>query len=588
FTPEFLAANPNLQVTLELKVFTEDENGNKIDDISVATNEFDKGDFGVAAVVANGKQTQYFATLADAIAAAVAGDTVVLLDDATVTQKFTLNGVNIDLNGNTLYLTTTGSGIIGEVTISNGTIDISGGTADTGNCYFTVGGTWAEENSHLTLSDVNLVGKDYTTKWAVICVHNGTKLTMTDCTVTLENDNGTAGGFIKDTSGNNNTATVLIENSTLTLTNVDRGFTGANVTLDNSVLTITGGEHGINGSELTVKDSTVSISDGTGRGITLNKFDASIVNSTVTVSNMGEGGIRFKTANTLTVDGTSTLNEVTAHADVEGANVNGYAVTGKETDMSTVKVAEGVTTVVNPIYVAEVGGVQYKTLAEAIAAAVNGDVITVLRDVDLTGEYLFLEDGVTFDLNGCTVTAKGLVAFGNDACVLDNGETKGRLALPDMDHLVLHHPKYGMLPVWAEDGSGYVFTTVTPTNDVYSAGNDSFYVEYRPALTGYIRTDEIFKDGAADNGITFQIVIHCYDANGNDLYQPVFSVSDDLIAEVYTAVSNGDVSTTLLKKISGAGTNYAKYGVEMQLISTSGIAFSKMLDGTFTPAESAE
>lgn len=60
FTPEFLLANPNLEVKLELKVFTEDEEGNKTDDISVATNEFDKDDFSVKAAklyirIVNGK-----------------------------------------------------------------------------------------------------------------------------------------------------------------------------------------------------------------------------------------------------------------------------------------------------------------------------------------------------------------------------------------------------------------------------------------------------------------------------------------------------------------------------------------------------
>ena len=66
FTPEFLAANPNLKVDLELKVFTEDESGNKVGDISVATNTFDKDDFSVEAAkldirIVNGKPQIGFA-----------------------------------------------------------------------------------------------------------------------------------------------------------------------------------------------------------------------------------------------------------------------------------------------------------------------------------------------------------------------------------------------------------------------------------------------------------------------------------------------------------------------------------------------
>ena len=66
FTPEFLAANPNLKVELELKVFTEDGSGNKVGDISVATNTFDKDDFSVEAAkldirIVNGKPQIGFA-----------------------------------------------------------------------------------------------------------------------------------------------------------------------------------------------------------------------------------------------------------------------------------------------------------------------------------------------------------------------------------------------------------------------------------------------------------------------------------------------------------------------------------------------
>lgn len=97
FTPEFLAANPDLKVDLELKVFTEDQNGNKINDISVATKTFDKDDFGVAAVVAEGKQTKYFATLAEAFTDVENGETVMIL--APGTYALTTSGKNITVTG---------------------------------------------------------------------------------------------------------------------------------------------------------------------------------------------------------------------------------------------------------------------------------------------------------------------------------------------------------------------------------------------------------------------------------------------------------------------------------------------------------
>ena len=115
FTPEFLAANPDLKVDLELKVFTEDAEGNKVDDISVATNTFDKDDFGVAAVVAEGKQTRYFASLAEAISAAQTGDTVELLAnvdlDASTIKISVGKDIALDLNGKEISgVCNTGSG----------------------------------------------------------------------------------------------------------------------------------------------------------------------------------------------------------------------------------------------------------------------------------------------------------------------------------------------------------------------------------------------------------------------------------------------------------------------------------------------
>ncbi|MBQ8146380.1 MAG: hypothetical protein IJ039_06310 [Clostridia bacterium] len=286
-----------------------------------------------------------YKSLQEAIDAAAAGETIVLLDDIAVTEDIDLNGVNLDLGTNTLFLQSRGNEILGDVVIKNGTIDISGTpsvpSSGAKNSYFTVGGHWNSEAT-LTLNDINLVGTDYTTDWAVICVHNGRTLNMDNCTVNLNGEQGSSGGFIKDTSGVSNTAIVNISKSTITLANASRGFTGAKVTLNTVELTITGGEHGINGSELTAVDSTISISGGAGRGITLNGFDTAIENTTVTINSMGEGGIRFKTPNALTFDEKSTLNSTTMYTDKIGATINELPVTGTETNKVATSVTNGV------------------------------------------------------------------------------------------------------------------------------------------------------------------------------------------------------------------------------------------------------
>ena len=99
FTPEFLAANPNMEVTLDLKVFTEDEEGNKDNDINVATNEFSAEN--IAAVVeAENKQSKYFGTIAAAVAAVDEGDTITLVKDAEGDFSVSKN-IGLNLNGKT-------------------------------------------------------------------------------------------------------------------------------------------------------------------------------------------------------------------------------------------------------------------------------------------------------------------------------------------------------------------------------------------------------------------------------------------------------------------------------------------------------
>ncbi len=107
FTPEFLTANPGLKVDLHLKVFTEDAEGNKVNDINVATNNFDVEDY-VAIVHATGKQTTYCTTLADAVAATEADEKITLIADVELTETLNIPAgkeVVLDLNGKTISQT---------------------------------------------------------------------------------------------------------------------------------------------------------------------------------------------------------------------------------------------------------------------------------------------------------------------------------------------------------------------------------------------------------------------------------------------------------------------------------------------------
>ena len=80
---------------------------------------------------------------------------------------------------------------------------------------------------------------------------------------------------------------------------------------------------------------------------------------------------------------------------------------------------------------AQVGDTTYKTLAEAIAAAKDGDTVVLLRSVSVDGEGIVVSGkAITLDLNGKTITGSGVTgaavvsaAGGSTVTVLGNGGT---------------------------------------------------------------------------------------------------------------------------------------------------------------------
>lgn len=80
---------------------------------------------------------------------------------------------------------------------------------------------------------------------------------------------------------------------------------------------------------------------------------------------------------------------------------------------------------------AQIGDTTYKTLAEAIAAAKDGDTVVLLRSVSVDGEGVAVSGkAITLDLNGKTITGSGITgaavvsaAGGSAVTVLGNGGT---------------------------------------------------------------------------------------------------------------------------------------------------------------------
>ena len=184
-----------------------------------------------AAASVNGK---YYATLADAVAAAKAGDTVTLLADTTERLSISKDKVfTLDLGGNTL----TGVDgqvldIYGDVTIKNGTVKMVVTTAKS------VTAIWLNQTAKLTVESDAIVSVSNNAEDNCYCIGLWSDCTAAELTVkgTLEGGSGiTVNGLIKDTAVQNK---LLVDGATINAVNHGIYQAGnATTSVNNSTIT---------------------------------------------------------------------------------------------------------------------------------------------------------------------------------------------------------------------------------------------------------------------------------------------------------------------------------------------------------------
>lgn len=351
--------------------------------------------------------TTTVASYDELITALQKGEAVTLSNNIVAEGVIDATDANINLNEYTLTLADDcNNNFLGDSTIKNGTLSIDGVEVG-GDCIIGIGDR--SNDATLNLVDVNIIGSDYSFAFAMLMIYGDGTLNIEGGVWTLSNEKGEAGGVIKNQNGSGTDGNINITGTKMVMDDISRGITGGTVVLDNVDMTITGGDNGINGSALTVKNSVLNISDGTGRALTVTDSNVNIESSNLNFSNMGEAGIRFKTANTLTFDETSSLSECSIYADVPGAKVNDINITDTEEAKGSVSVVNGSVTMkaigtITTAYISNTDGTTKKfgTLADAIAEANDGDTVTLLKSA--TGEGLKINKSITIDLGGYTYT----------------------------------------------------------------------------------------------------------------------------------------------------------------------------------------
>ncbi|MGN0856817.1 MAG: hypothetical protein ACI4QJ_05405 [Candidatus Spyradenecus sp.] len=365
----------------------------------------------VAAITVGETNTIPYTTLEGALGAAATGQTITLLQNATLASATVISGktLTIDLAKQTLTFSADITANLFSftdgacVTFKNGTIDLSG--VQTGaNANFQV-----SDSAQMTFEEVNLIGENYKSAYAVLyadktCMGDHHAIALKNCKVALKNEQSELGGFLK---ADNTAAKFLISGCTITLTNPVRGIINGDVTLENSSLTITGEgtpetlDNGINSSNLKVTNSKISISNGWGRGLTLAGSNTVFIDadSSVTLSQMGEGAVMFKNISPegakLTVAGTLTMDEAIVYENTTP-------------EISLVEVS-GSGQIVNTSLVAQIGETFYASLDDAIAAANEAETsqavtVKLLQNVTRTENVaLGAAHPITLDLAGFTL-----------------------------------------------------------------------------------------------------------------------------------------------------------------------------------------
>ena len=386
-----------------------------------------------------------YESLAEAIAAAEAGNTIKLLADIALTATQNIDkDLTIDLNGHNIAAADARALWIkaGDVTIT-GEGEISS--------------TKTEGSAFVSSSSVIRVGDN---------ADNSKKAKLTideDVTVSSAYCYGVTVFGLNDTDKNKTTADIELDVKGTVAVTGEQGAISGNGTNSLSATTMT-----ISGSVSAANDYAIY---HPGKG-------------TLTVSGTvsGKGGIEAK-AGTININAgaviTATATEQSHTGNNNGTSTSGYAIAavgnpnyvgdpavninGGTINGIVIELAEYNSNTYGQIvaysneiaipadykwvakgtvpesydlvlkeYVAQIGDNKYESLAEAAAAAQDGDTIVMIADEEIKNGYVVIDKDVTLDLNGKTIAVKSAtgyvltmqIAAGATVQIVDNSEEK--------------------------------------------------------------------------------------------------------------------------------------------------------------------
>ena len=406
------------------------------------------GTYGVKVAPVAKIGTVEYTTLAEAIAAANDGETVTLIDDLDIsTTGLTIAAtktVTLDLNGHALKAANTNTGnikVLGKLTLCDSTDTAKNGTG--------TGKVWTDTPYIYNKQDKVL-----------IAAMDGGTFTMESGLIDTASsiaDNANDGQFAVSVQNENADATVIINGGHIKAGWYAVAGNGTDITYNGNI-TVNGGilesvaDYAIYHPHTGTTTVNGGVIFGAAGGISLNRGKLIVNDGTITSKGTGTTGNWG--------DGTGNQQaaaiNVNAKYETTAVEIKGGKITAEKDAIlltngrnGTVAVSGGsFSSEIKPEYcaegfvpaanadgtygvkvapVAKIGTVEYATLADAIAAAKDGDTVTLTADINTPETSYYIQKSLTIDLGGKTLTGSGYdgvfnIEGENAAVLIKNGK----------------------------------------------------------------------------------------------------------------------------------------------------------------------
>lgn len=369
-----------------------------------------------------------YETLADAVRLAAKGKTVTLIDDldisATGLTVAATKTVTLDLNGHALKAANTNTGnikVLGKLTLCDSTDTEKNGTG--------TGKVWTDTPYIYNKQD----------KVLIAAIDGGTFTMESGLIDTASSiaDNANDGQFAVSVQNEHADATVIINGGHIKAGWYAVAGNGTDITYNGNI-TVNGGilesvaDYAIYHPHTGTTTVNGGVIFGAAGGISLNRGKLIVNDGTITSKGTGTtGNWGDGTGNQQAAAINVNAKYETTAVEIKGGKItaekdailltngrNGTVAVSGGSFSSEIKpeyCAEGFVPAANAdgtygvkaVPVAKIGTVEYATLTDAIAAAKDGDTVTLTADINTPETSYYIQKSLTIDLGGKTLTGSG-------------------------------------------------------------------------------------------------------------------------------------------------------------------------------------